>query len=522
MEFDKMLPTDRRPPVRYARTTSALVVAILWAHILLLGDPGFGSLRKKKINLPVRQPAAVRLANTSIAFTGSASSPAYARVQEALLTTLTTELLANEKTLVKKATPAEADWVLGLRITAFAVKQPEQRADTVGNNGATYTRWTGSIRAAYQVLDHAGRSHDAGNVEYNYDKEITSGAKVGKVSLSRLPLPGRKKSAADREPHTTEDVQELLVDQIARQIAEKLGNTNKTIEAEIATGDDHLNRAAEFMESRLWSRALDELDQTPPFSKPESEAYRQYDLGLAHEAIGYDAKVFKDQQKDLFEAQEYYDKALELNRKEKYFVTAVARIKDSMARYKAFEGMQREDAKQQASAAAQPIPAQNAAPSAKITQTPTSGAQTGTAKMASAAPQTPRNQVAVPAGSAGPNTGGAKQQVTIPAANAAKKQALAPAIPPDPVSKAPAASGGSPKTAPKTLKIGDVIEMFTSGVPEGQIVDIIQHSQVQFDALDKDTAIAIARARLPLTLQNELRKKVGAALLGPAKAATGK
>ena len=70
--------------------------------------------------------------------------------------------------------------------------------------------------------------------------------------------------------------------------------------------------------------------------------------------------------------------------------------------------------------------------------------------------------------------------------------------------------------------IGDVIEMFTSGVPEGQIVDIIQHSQVQFDALDKDTAIAIARARLPLTLQNELRKKVGAALLGPAKAATGK
>jgi hypothetical protein len=50
-------------------------------------------------------------------------------------------------------------------------------------------------------------------------------------------------------------------------------------------------------------------------------------------------------------------------------------------------------------------------------------------------------------------------------------------------------------------------------------VDIIQHSQVQFDALDKDTAIAIARAKLPLSLQNELRKKVGAALLGPAKPA---
>jgi hypothetical protein len=504
-----------------------LVIGILSANTILLGDPGFGSLRKKKISLPVRQPAAVRLANTSIAFTGSPSSPAYARAQEALLTTLATELLANEKTLVKKVSPAEADWVLGLRITAFAVKQPQERADTVGKNGATYTRWTGSIRAAYQVLDHAGRSHDAGNVEYNYDKEITSGAKVGKVSLSRLPLPGRKRSAADREPHTTEDVQELLVDEIARQIAEKLGNTNKTIEAEIATGEDHLNRAAEFMESRLWSRALDELDKTPPFSKPESEAYRQYDLGLAHEAIGYDAKVFKDQQKDLFEAQECYDKALELNRKEKYFVTAVARMKDSMARYKAFEGMQREDAKQQvqrttaAPAAAQPITAQNATPSAKLTQTPASGTRAGTAKAMNATPQTPRNQVAVSSSAVAPN-GAAKPQVTIPAANAAKTQPPAPEIPQAPAAKATAASGASTKTQPKTLKIGDVIEMFTSGVPEGQIVDIIQHSPVQFDALDKDTAIAIAKARLPLTLQNELRKKVGAALLGPAKAATGK
>jgi hypothetical protein len=190
----------------YARTASAFVIGILAAHAVLLGDPGFGSLRKKRINLPVRQPAVVRLANTSIAFTGSPSSPAYARVQEILLTTLATEMLANETTLVKKGSPAEAEWVLGLRVTAFSVTQPQERADTAGTNGAAYTRWTGSIRAAYQVLDHAGRSHDAGNVEYNYDKEHVSGAKIGKVSISRVPIPGRKKSAANREPHTTEDL----------------------------------------------------------------------------------------------------------------------------------------------------------------------------------------------------------------------------------------------------------------------------------------------------------------------------
>lgn len=496
-----------------ARIAAALIIGILSTHAALWGDPGFGSLRKKRISLPVRQPAAIRLSNTSIAFTGSASSPAYARVQESLLTTLATEMLANEPTLVKKASPAEAEWVLGLRVTAFSVTQPQERADSAGQNGAAYTRWTGSIRVAYQVLDHAGRSHDAGNVEYNYDKEQVGGVKIGKVSLTRVPLPGRKKSAADREPHTTEDFQKILVDEVVKQIAEKLGNTKKTIEAEIAVGDEHLNRVADLMESRLWSRALDELDKTPEFPKPESEAYRQYDLGLVHEAIGYDAKVFKDQQKDLFAAEEFYDKALELNRKEKYFVTAVARIKDSMARYKAFEGMQREEAKQQTQRVAAPaVTAQNGVTSAPATKATAPKTQLAAAKAPAAS--------GIAAQSTAPSAGKARApQAQVASANAQNPAAQTPR-PPAVKATTPASAPAKPQS--KTLGIGDVIEMFSSGVPEGQIVDIVQHSAVQFNPLDKDTAIAIARAKLPLTLQNELRKKVGAPLLGPARPAGGK
>ena len=229
----------------------------------------------------------------------------------------------------------------------------------------------------------------------------------------------------DREPHSIEDVQEILVDQVAGQIAEKLGNTNKIIEAEVAAGEDHLNRAADFMESRLWSRALDELDKTPEFAKPESEAYRQYDLGLAHEAMAYDAKVFKQQETDLFAAQEYYDKALDLNRKEKYFVTAVARTKDALARYKAFEGMQKQDASQQQKAVAPPPSAPPVtARTAVTTQTATPKTMGGPAKVASA--QTPQNQTAAP------SKGGATPS-------------------------APAKPRG------QTLGIGDVIEMFTLG-----------------------------------------------------------
>ena len=65
----------------------------------LIGDAGFGTIRKKKITLQVRQPALVRLANTSIAFTGRSTNPEYLPVQESLLAILSTELLSNEKTL---------------------------------------------------------------------------------------------------------------------------------------------------------------------------------------------------------------------------------------------------------------------------------------------------------------------------------------------------------------------------------------------------------------------------------------
>jgi hypothetical protein len=99
--------------VGYAQRVSALVIAVFSAHAVLWGDPGFGSLRKKKISLPVRQPAAVRLANSSIAFTGSPSSPAYARVQENLISTLETEMLGNEKPWLRKRIRPKRNGCLG-------------------------------------------------------------------------------------------------------------------------------------------------------------------------------------------------------------------------------------------------------------------------------------------------------------------------------------------------------------------------------------------------------------------------
>ncbi|MBV9265912.1 MAG: hypothetical protein JO061_07075 [Acidobacteriaceae bacterium] len=308
----------------------------------------------------------------------------------------------------------------------------------------TYVQWTGSLNAAYQVLDHVGRVHDASNVASTYNKDFPLGTTT---SNSRWQIPGmphrNSTSKQERIPNSPEDVKQILIHDVVEQIAAKLGNTTKAVEVQIATGDSHLDRAAEFMDQRLWSRAVDELEKTPPFPKPDQEAYRLYDLGLAYEAVSYSSANPEEQKENLFKAEEYYDKAVEMNQKEKYFVATVARTRDALARYKELEAQNRATPKSQ---------------SAEIPVVPHDDASGSSAK-----------------------------PPTIPRASQS----------PDPV---PA----------KLLTVKDVIEMYNDKVPSEQIVDVIQNSSVDFNPHDKDTVIAIARARLPVGIQNALRQKVGA------------
>ncbi len=147
-----------------------LLTGALSITVLLTASPGFGRLRRKNLELKTRQPALVRLANTSIAFKGTYTNQEYAPVLNSLLTTLGTELISNEKSLLVKEKPAEASWALGMSVTGFSVSPPQRRTEGSGNATMTYIRWNGSLNVAYQVLDNSGRVYDAGNVSSDYNK----------------------------------------------------------------------------------------------------------------------------------------------------------------------------------------------------------------------------------------------------------------------------------------------------------------------------------------------------------------
>jgi hypothetical protein len=413
--------------------TFAAALLVLTMGVPSFGSPGFGLVRKKVVVLQTRLPAAVRLANTTIAFTGSATDRQYTPVEASLLTNLETELLKNESTLTKKNSPSEAQWTLNARVTGYSLLNPQQKTQQVGKATTTTVHWVGTLNVAYQVLDRSGHSHAAGNVTANYDKSFAGNGSAS--SFLHMPSLGKQKGTADKRPQTTEDVKQLLIKDVVSQIASALGNTSVALEVQVANGDDNLNEAATFMADKLWSRALDKLEATPAYAKPEDEAFRQYDIGVVYEALSYDSKDSADQRENIYKAAEYYDKALELRPKEKYFVDSVARSKEAVARFKALDDQ---------------------SPTTKSGKHP---------QQVSAAKSAPASTVS---------------QASKPASNT------------------------------KTIRLEDVVEMIISGVPQDQIVEVIRSSPVEFDPRDKDTVIAIAKAKLPVSLQNELRKKVGA------------
>ena len=105
-----------------------------------------------------------------------------------------------------------------------------------------------------------------------------------------IPFVGESKS--DAPPQSQDDVMQMLVKDVVSKVSIDLGNTVQPIEAQVAGGQDNLDRAGDFMEQRLWARAVEELEKTPAFAKPEDESYRQYDLGLVYEAMSVGARGY--------------------------------------------------------------------------------------------------------------------------------------------------------------------------------------------------------------------------------------
>jgi hypothetical protein len=169
--------------------------------------------------------------------------------------------------------------------------------------------------------------------------------------IPQKPAAGGDEGSANKPPTPIEQ-RDILVKSVSFQIVSHLVNTSEQVPVDLAVGGG-LDDANKLMDQKLWTRALENLEEMTPFGQPGQDAYRLYNLGVVNEALGYQAEDVTQARKYLQEASIDYGKAIDAKPDEKYFLQPQTRIDTALAYYKTL-GDQATASAQVASAAKTP------------------------------------------------------------------------------------------------------------------------------------------------------------------------
>jgi hypothetical protein len=322
------------------------------------------SFQRKKIVLVRKLPPTGHIEGTSVRVEVSGAAP---DVTAGFQSTLESLLVSNDARLrIEKDRP---DAVISCRITSYS-QPPAQRVTesslSLAKKGGPITNeammeLTGLLTVSFQAQDVRSRKSIGGDtVSAKFDQEYpvpNPAAKPSTVSgllgAAHMPkFPGKSIAGHDEERQPTPDeLRTRLLNDAGLQIASRLVNTTESVDVLLARGGS-LDQANTLMEQKLWTRALEALETMTPFSQPEDDAYRLYNLGVANEALGYQADDVVKARKYLQEASVDYGKAIDAKPAEKNFLQPQIRIDSALAHYKRLGDLQVASAKTASSTSA--------------------------------------------------------------------------------------------------------------------------------------------------------------------------
>jgi hypothetical protein len=465
-----------------------LVACNSWAQTFSSGLGG-----KKKVVLHRKLPAAVKLDNIStFGVAGEAKSKDQADVAQSLTDILITELQKNDKRLQESKNSPQM--LISFTITHYEIPPPQTstRSENVLQKGhmvqvpKQYYRMIGELEVSYQAKDQkSGHTLDSQNLSAKYNREFESGTNqatdksLGTKFTDPFKKLAGKKVEDEGAPPTPIELRHKLIRDAVTQIAARLVSTDEIVEVLLAHGKQ-LDAANKLAESGLWSRCLETLETMTPFSDPREDAYRIYNIGVANEALGYQAEDHKTASKFLQEAAISYGKAIDTRPDEKNFLEPQTRIETAVTYYKKLDEQQ---------VATQEKPTTHDADAATPSKAGSTKSATGLAKGNST------ESVAVNANV--PSSSGSDNTKTANASSATN-------------ARGKSTSTASRASAPE-LTNQKVIDMLKGGVDEENIIATIREARsVQFD-LSPDAQIQLA--------QNGVKGKVLAAMRERARQA---
>lgn len=335
---------------RMQRTRTVTIVAglvtLLMASTMLAQN--FGSaFTKKKIVLERKLPPTGHIEGTGIKVVVNAVG-VQGDVAATLKSDLENILLRNDPRL--RTEDVHPDTIITCTVTSYAQPAPVRTAqqgvsfDKKKPAAPQYMeRVTATITVGFKAASRSGHSLAADNVKSNYDREFNVTSNTGQstgVTNSILHSIGSaashvKPSSPEQEdtPPTAIELHDKLIQDAAMQIASHLVNTTEQLTVNLARGGP-LDEPNKLLEGKLYSRALEALEVTPPFSTPEDDSYRLYNIGVANEALAYSSEDVNKARTYLQQAAINYGKAIDAKPTEKYFLEPQNRIDTALAHYK--------------------------------------------------------------------------------------------------------------------------------------------------------------------------------------------
>ena len=220
---------------------------------------------------------------------------------------------------------------------------------------ATMTEWTRTRRSGTkyvsetrqvgtkQVTDKNGKTRNEPIYEYGRNKptvidegavsvrlEVRRGAQVLADETARFTYNDTRLAEEGARPTT--EVEETMLDRAAQRAAGLVTPAREPVTVLLARSDE-VDRLNELARGRKWNEWRGALQELRPHRDPKKDAYRLHNLGIASEAMAYEAGSDEEAQRLLNEAGGLVQKAIAAKKDEKYFTEAFTRISSNSLGY---------------------------------------------------------------------------------------------------------------------------------------------------------------------------------------------
>jgi len=308
------------------RTPLGILVVLLLAPGVASAQ-GFG-LNKKTVKLARSLPPAIDLSGSRVGVnvTGIPGRPQM--VAPLLRAKIVPLVFSNGTVMEAQANP---DRLIEVTVTDFttATRYDADRSQVV----------TATIRAAYRTVNNQTKqSLDARNLAFDYERRFpppptappppkdpkSFAGKMNKIfgPPQAAPVP------TENVPPNAEQLQTLMVEALATQVAQRVVLTKEVIDVPLPKGK--LDEISNLAVAGRWGAMLEALEQTPPLPAAD-DAYRIYAIGVANEALAYLEQDPAKQRDLVANAAQNFKDALKLAPDESTLKKAEYRIAQSMA-----------------------------------------------------------------------------------------------------------------------------------------------------------------------------------------------